>query len=88
MWSLYHFCPDCGSTVYYENEDTPGVYAVPVGAFADPTFPAPQRSIYENRMRRGVVSGGCSTSGMREKLAASMQHQEKRITQALLAGPL
>lgn len=46
MWARYHFCPDCGSTVYYENEDTPGVYAIPVGAFADPTFPAPQRSIY------------------------------------------
>lgn len=50
MWARYHFCPDCGSTVYYENEDTPGVYAIPVGAFADPAFPAPQRSIYEIRM--------------------------------------
>ncbi|WP_313198327.1 GFA family protein [Rhizobium sp.] len=50
MWARYHFCPDCGSTVFYENEDTPGVYAIPVGAFADSTFPAPQRSIFESRM--------------------------------------
>lgn len=48
-WAHYHFCQDCGSTVFYENEDLPGVYAVPVGAFADPDFPAPQRSGFERR---------------------------------------
>src|SRR5215472_6612582 len=37
----FHFCPDCGATVYYECEDfMPGFLAVPVGAFADPSFPA------------------------------------------------
>jgi hypothetical protein len=59
-WARYYFCPDCGSTVFYENEDTPGVYAVPVGAFADPTFPAPERSIYELRKHpwTGVAGDG------------------------------
>ena len=45
----YHFCPQCGSTVYYQSEEQPQLIAVPVGAFADPSFPAPRVSVYENR---------------------------------------
>lgn len=45
----FHFCPACGSTVYYELEKLDDVIAVPVGAFADPTFPAPKVSVYEAR---------------------------------------
>jgi hypothetical protein len=30
-------------------EATPGIVAVPVGAFADPSFPAPTRSVWEER---------------------------------------
>jgi hypothetical protein len=45
----FHFCPDCGSTVYYRLDQLPDVIAVPVGAFADPTFPAPRVSVYESR---------------------------------------
>ncbi len=45
----FRFCPSCGSTVYYEIDDMPGVIAVPVGAFADPRFPAPIFSVYEAR---------------------------------------
>jgi hypothetical protein len=41
------FCPDCGATVYYELELVPGFVGIPVGAFADPGFPTPQVSIYE-----------------------------------------
>ena len=37
----YHFCPTCGSTVYWENEGFPGHVMVAIGNFADPTFPAP-----------------------------------------------
>jgi hypothetical protein len=36
-----------GSTVYWELEGFPDVVAVAVGAFADPSFPAPQHSVYE-----------------------------------------
>jgi hypothetical protein len=46
---IFRFCPDCGSTVFYTYPGAPGVVAVPVGAFADPAFPAPVRSIYESR---------------------------------------
>jgi hypothetical protein len=46
---VFHFCPECGSTVYYHLETAPDVFAVPVGAFADPTFPEPKFSVYESR---------------------------------------
>ena len=45
----YHFCPTCGSTVYYGINDVPDVIAIAVGAFADPTFPQPKFSVYESR---------------------------------------
>ena len=45
----FHFCGHCGSTVYWEPEALPDVVSVAVGAFADPTFPAPQYSVYETR---------------------------------------
>lgn len=47
--ATFHFCPDCGSTVYYRLEQVPDVIAVAVGAFADPAFPAPKVSVYEAR---------------------------------------
>src|SRR5262245_29677625 len=37
----FHFCPICGSTVYWEGEGFPGYVAVAIGNFADPNFPAP-----------------------------------------------
>jgi hypothetical protein len=45
----FRFCPVCGSTVYWELEEFPDVIAVAVGAFGDPTFRAPQYSVYERR---------------------------------------
>jgi hypothetical protein len=45
----FRFCPSCGSTVYYDIDTAPGVVAVPVGAFADPSFPGPAFSVYEAR---------------------------------------
>ena len=47
--ATYRFCPTCGSTLTYVIEGWPGVTAIPVGAFADPDFPAPQFSVYEHR---------------------------------------
>src|SRR5579862_692154 len=31
----FHFCPRCGSTVYYEPEGLEAFVAIPAGAFAD-----------------------------------------------------
>jgi hypothetical protein len=41
-----HFCPECGSTVYWEPEWRPGHLAVAVGSFADPSFPKPTRAVW------------------------------------------
>jgi hypothetical protein len=46
------FCPVCGSTVYWEAEQFPGLIAVAVGAFADPAFPAPKHAVWERRRHR------------------------------------
>ena len=46
---LFRFCPDCGATVLYTTASQPGLIAVPVGAFADPSFPPPRVSVYESR---------------------------------------
>lgn len=54
----YRFCPECGSTVAYVIEGWPGVTAIPVGAFADPQFPAPKFSVYEDRKHRWVAISG------------------------------
>jgi hypothetical protein len=45
----FSFCPECGATVFYRTESQPDLIAVPVGAFADPTFPAPRVSVWESR---------------------------------------
>jgi hypothetical protein len=45
----FHFCPTCGSTVHYALDTMPGLVGIPVGAFADPTFPSPTYSVYEAR---------------------------------------
>ncbi len=47
-----HFCPKCGSTVYWQYQDggkPSDVVAVAVGAFADPGFPAPKFTVYNDR---------------------------------------
>ena len=46
----FHFCPDCGSNVFWESEQAPEMISVAVGAFADPAFPAPVRTVWaENK---------------------------------------
>jgi len=45
----FHFCPTCGSTVFYRPDSEPDLIAVAVGAFADPSFPRPGVSVYESR---------------------------------------
>ncbi|MCD4500727.1 GFA family protein [Chromobacterium vaccinii] len=51
----FHFCPVCGATVYYEPEGLEEFVAIPVGAFADPGFPAPSVSVYEERKHGWVT---------------------------------
>jgi hypothetical protein len=45
----FHFCSRCGTTICWQPEALPDFLSVAVGAFADPSFPAPQYSVYESR---------------------------------------
>ena len=55
-------CPDCGSTVFWELSGFHDVIAVAVGGFADPSFPAPKVSVYEQR--RHAWLAGLDAPGM------------------------
>lgn len=54
--AAFHFCPVCGDTVYYLARGMETFVTIPVGAFADPTFPGPQVSVYEERMHAWVAA--------------------------------
>lgn len=56
--TTFRFCPTCGVTVTYINEGMEGLTAVAVGAFADPDFPPPEYSVYEERKHRWVAIVG------------------------------
>ena len=45
----FHFCPDCGSQVFYTEPSEPDLVVVSVGSFADPSFPPPTESGYDSR---------------------------------------
>jgi len=51
---VFRFCPECGATVFYTTGDAPELIAVPVGAFADPSFPPPTRAVYGERQQPWV----------------------------------
>jgi hypothetical protein len=42
----FHFCPECGSSVFWEPERMPELIGVAVGAFGDPSFPQPEQSVF------------------------------------------
>lgn len=52
--ATFHFCPDCGSDVYYEidgkfDDKFNDLIAIPLGAFDDPFFLTPNFSVWESR---------------------------------------
>ncbi|QPF95189.1 GFA family protein [Bradyrhizobium commune] len=53
-----YFCPDCGWTVYWKADKRPGMLGVAVGAIADPNFPAPIRSVFEQSKHAWVEING------------------------------
>jgi glyoxylase-like metal-dependent hydrolase (beta-lactamase superfamily II) len=46
---VFHFCPQCGSQVFYTEPDDEDLIVVSVGSFADPSFPPPTESGYDSR---------------------------------------
>jgi hypothetical protein len=53
--ATFRFCPACGATLAFTIDALPGLVAIPLGAFADPAFPAPQFSGYEVRKQPWVA---------------------------------
>src|ERR1044072_2015267 len=47
--NTFHFCPECGSIVFYDVEMRPGLINIPAGAFAEADFPAPAVEVYPER---------------------------------------
>ena len=43
------FCPTCGSTIAYRIDARPGMVSIPVGAFADASFPAPHAEVFAEK---------------------------------------
>jgi len=50
----FRFCPICGTTVFHTEEGHDESVSVAVGAFADPSFPAPRVSVYDSRRHSWV----------------------------------
>ena len=46
----FHFCPNCGSTLYWEGDRNPALCGVAVGAFDTSAFAPPRDSIWEEWM--------------------------------------
>jgi hypothetical protein len=64
--AFFHFCPDCGATVFYTTEATPGIVAVPVGSLRGSFFPCADE----------VGLGGAATF----VAAASRRHRTRELT--------
>jgi len=50
----FEFCPNCGTSLYYEADLRPGMTAVVLGAFGDPNFTKPSRSVWETNRHKWV----------------------------------
>jgi hypothetical protein len=54
--AIFHFCPECGSDVYYtivgKFDD---LIAIPLGTFDDPYFGTPEYSVWEQRKHAWVA---------------------------------
>ena len=50
----FRFCQNCGTSVYWEADLRPDHYGIAVGAFADPQFPAPTLSVWEDTIHSWI----------------------------------
>lgn len=52
----FHFCPVCGTTLYWLTELMPRSWGIAVGAFRDPLFPPPQVAVWAEQKLHWVES--------------------------------
>ena len=75
----FRFCPDCGATVFYTLSAAPDAIAVPIGAFADPSFPAPAISVWEERRHPWVAVPASETRRLTATPTSSLNAGSSRI---------
>lgn len=71
----FHFCPVCASTVGWDVEAMPDMVGIPVGVFADASFPQPTTSIFVPQKHPWVIvpEGVPQNSGHSEAFLAAAQ---------------
>ena len=69
----FHFCPDCGATVYYSSDAE--LIAVPIGAFADPSF--------RHRGSRSTSRGAIRGSAFPPQNARTIDSKTRRAARAM-----
>lgn len=79
----FHFCAQCGTTLYWFPEFRPGKVAVAAGAFADKSFPAPERLVWTDFKHPWVqVPSGTSEYPGNAPYAAPHEIQYDRRTRS------
>ena len=66
----FYFCSVCGSTVYWKADNLPEMIGVAVGAIADPSFPAPIRSVFEQSKHAWVGIDGAGIEHLQQGSAS------------------
>ncbi len=54
----FHFCPDCGSNLFWESARMPHLIGVALGGFEDPGFPAPEQAVWARDRHAWVAVQG------------------------------
>ena len=67
----FYFCRDCGSTVYWKADNLPAMIGVAVGAIANPNFPAPIKSVFEQSKHMWVEINGAGVEHFEQGSARS-----------------
>lgn len=49
------FCPDCGTSLWFFSARDPSRVGIAVGAFADPAFPQPARTVFDESKHEWLV---------------------------------
>jgi hypothetical protein len=59
---VFHFCPRCGANTHWAPARMPDRIGVALGAFADPSFPAPEQSVWTHDKHAWLtLPGGMAT---------------------------
>jgi len=71
----FHFCPQCGSNVYWEADRLPDFIGLAVGTFADPHFPAPEQAVWDQRRHEWLKLPDSFPSHSRNPVRPSRQDE-------------